>query len=119
MGKAPKANRTVPKTLQEVWKNRSIYLYISPFFILYAIFGLYPIIYSLVLSFQKWNGSGEMRFVGLLNYQALLKDPNFTKSVLNTLSIWCMNTIPMVVLALIFAFLLNLAILRGKAFYYL
>ena len=58
-----------------------------------------------------------MRFIGLLNYQVLLKDPNFIKSVWNTLSIWCMNTIPMVILALVFAFLLNLSILRGRSFF--
>lgn len=115
--KVPKAQNANGGVLKEVWKNRQIYLYISPFFILYAIFGLYPIIYSLILSFHKWNGAGEMQYIGLLNYQVLLKDPNFLKSVLNTLSIWCMNTIPMVILALIFAFLLNLAQLKGKAFF--
>ncbi|GAE92019.1 sugar ABC transporter permease [Gracilibacillus boraciitolerans JCM 21714] len=43
----------------------SAYLYISPFFILFAIFGLFPILFSFYLGFQKWNGLGEMEFVGL------------------------------------------------------
>ena len=103
--------------LGEIWSKRAIYLLISPFFILYAIFGLYPIVYSLILSFHKWSGMGEMQYVGLMNYQVLLKDPNFSKAVLNTLSIWCLNTIPMVILALIIAFVLNLATLKCKAFF--
>lgn len=103
--------------LREIRANRTIYLFISPFFILYAIFGLYPILHSLVISFHKWSGSGQMQYVGLLNYQFLFKDPTFIKAVLNTLIIWCLNTLPMVLLALIFAFLLNLSILRCKAFF--
>ena len=101
----------------EIRKNREIYLLICPFFILYAVFGLYPILYSLFLSFHKWNGSSAMEFVGLQNYQRLAADPVFVQSVTNTLTIWLINTIPMVILALVFAFLLNLATLRGKAFF--
>lgn len=95
--------------------NRMIYLLISPFFILYAIFGLYPILYSLILSFHKWSGSSTMEFAGLTNYRYLLQDAVFLKSVVNTLIIWCINTIPMVALALVFAFLLNSATLKWKA----
>ena len=101
----------------EIRKSREIYLLICPFFILYAVFGLYPILYSLFLSFHKWNGSSAMEFVGLQNYQRLAADPVFVQSVTNTLTIWLINTIPMVILALVFAFLLNLATLRGKAFF--
>ena len=104
-------------TLREIRKNRDIYLLISPFFILYAIFGLYPILYSLFLSFHKWSGSSAMEFIGLENYRHLISDPVFVQSVTNTMTIWLINTIPMVVLALIFAFLLNLATLKGKTFF--
>ena len=109
--------RTKKSLLDEIWSKRAIYLLISPFFLFYAVFGLYPIVYSLILSFHKWSGSGEMQYIGLLNYQVLLKDPNFSRAVLNTLSIWCLNTIPMVIMALIIAFLLNLASLKFKAFF--
>lgn len=103
---------------RETWKNiranRMVYLLISPFFILYAIFGLYPMFYSLGISFTKWNGSGEPQFAGLLNYQVLLQDSVFLKSILNTLIIWCISTIPMVFLALVLAFVLNANTLKGK-----
>lgn len=101
--------------MKEIRANRMIYLLISPFFLLYAVFGLYPMVYSLVLSFFKWSGSGEREFVGFLNYQYLIKDTMFWKAVLNTLIIWCLSTIPMVILALIFAFLLNLGTLKCRS----
>jgi cellobiose transport system permease protein len=105
-----------PKELLEaVRANRMVYVLISPFFILYAIFGLYPMVYSFLLSFFKWSGSGEKEFVGFLNYQYLFKDAVFLKSVVNTLIIWCLSTIPMVILALIFAFILNLGTLKCKS----
>lgn len=101
--------------LSEIKKNRSIYLYICPFFILYAIFGLYPMFYSFFLSFFKWSGTGAKKFVGLLNYKVLFIDTKFFYAVKNTLIIWFINTIPMVILALIFAFLLNIATLKFKS----
>ena len=115
MKKPPKARMSPAQLGAAIRANRMVYLLISPFFILYAIFGLYPIFYSLILSLHKWSGSGEMQFVGLRNYQYLFKDAVFLKSVLNTMIIWCINTIPMVLLALVFAFLLNSAALKFKA----
>ena len=37
-------------------KSRYGYLFIAPFFVVFAIFGLYPILYTVFLSFQKWDG---------------------------------------------------------------
>ena len=50
------------------------YLFIAPFFLLFCIFGIYPILFSIVLSFQDWNGApGAQQFVGLDNYNQLFK----------------------------------------------
>ncbi len=111
-GKREKKPGELAAAVRANWK---IYLLISPFFILYAVFGLYPMIYSLVLSFFRWSGSGEKELVGFLNYQYLIRDAMFWKAVLNTLIIWCLSTIPMVILALIFAFILNLGALKCKS----
>ena len=54
------------------------YLFICPFFILYAIFGLYPLASGLVMSLQD----NEL-FVGIANYQNVLTDDRFWKSILN------------------------------------
>lgn len=93
------------------------YLYISPFFIIFAIIGLYPAIFSLILAFQKWNGMGEMEFVGFNNFQVILTDPLFWKSVYNTIILGLMGTAPQLVVGLILAFLLNLTYLRFKTFF--
>jgi ABC-type sugar transport system permease subunit len=52
------------------------YLYISPFYILWAIFGAFPIAYSLFLAFHFWNGLAENPkiWVGLENFVDVLKD---------------------------------------------
>lgn len=93
------------------------YIFISPFYILFIIFGLFPIIFSAVLALNKWDGIGEMEFVGLQNFTRLIQDVEFWLSVYNTLIIWILGTVPMILLALIFAFLINLTIIKYKNFF--
>ena len=45
--------------LHDIYKNRMIYLLISPFFFIYGLFWIFPIFYSFFLSFHKWGGVGE------------------------------------------------------------
>lgn len=82
-------------------------LAISPFYVLFAVFGAFPVVFSLYLSFQDWDGIGDMRFVGLQQYGWLLQDSVFWHSVLNTFEIWFLSTVPMLFLALVLAFLLH------------
>ena len=95
----------------------SAYLYISPFFILFAIFGLFPILFSFYLGFQRWNGFGEMEFVGLRNFELILGDALFWKSLSNTLIIGILGTVPQLIVAILLAFALNSAIVRFKNFF--
>ncbi|MBW7457220.1 carbohydrate ABC transporter permease [Paenibacillus sepulcri] len=91
---------------------------ISPFFILFLIFGLFPILFSLYLSFHAWDGLGTMEYVGFRNFKNLLSDdPDFWKSVGNTFVIWFLSTLPQLFLALVSAFLLNAAFMRFKDFF--
>lgn len=91
---------------------------ISPFYILFLIFGLFPILFSLYLAFHAWDGLGEMEFVGLRNFRNLLTDdPDFWVSVGNTFAIWFLSTLPQLFLALVVAFLLNAAFMKFKNFY--
>ena len=85
------------------WKYLPHYLAVSPFFVLFAVFGLYPVLYSLFLALQRWDGVGPMQFVGLSNFQFLATDPLFWNAMGNTLIIWVMSTIPMTALALLIA----------------
>ncbi len=86
----------------------SPYLYISPFFILFAITGLFPLIYTAVVSVHEWNllgGQGD--FVGLQNYTDVLAQPTFWKSLRNTMSIFLLSSVPQVILAITLAALLD------------
>ena len=90
------------------------YLFISPFFLLFAVFGLYPIAFTFYLSFYKWDALGPMSFVGLQNYRFVTEDPLFWTSFTNTLLISAMGTIPQLILALLLAVFLNSSITKFK-----
>jgi ABC-type sugar transport system permease subunit len=68
------------------WQRRlAPYIFVAPFFILYAIFFLYPVLWALYLSFFRQVGIGSApRFVALDNYAKLLTDQKFLKAVVNT-----------------------------------
>ncbi|MCM2677075.1 sugar ABC transporter permease [Shouchella plakortidis] len=113
------SNATKPKKLMTQSKRDHIsaYLYISPFFLLFGVFGVFPILFTAYISFHKWNILGTKEFVGFTNYQWLLTDPLFWKALGNTMSIWLMSTIPQLALALVLAFVLNQALLKGRHFF--
>jgi multiple sugar transport system permease protein len=93
------------------------YIFISPFFLLFAVFGLFPIVFSLYLSLQVWNpvqGLGTMRYVGLENYVWLMDDPWFWRSITNTLWIAVASGVPQHVLAIPLAFALSRGIRRFR-----
>jgi cellobiose transport system permease protein len=92
------------------------YLAISPFFVLFGVFGLFPVLFTFFLAFQRWNGIGEMQFAGLDNFQYLVTDDTFWLSLWNTLVIWVISTVPTLSLALVLAVLINSAV-RAKGFY--
>lgn len=97
---------------EKISKNKTPYLFILPFYILFAIFMLYPIVYSFYLSFHQWNGSGPKIYVGLLNYMNLLKNRPFQQSLINSLIIFLEYVPGMTLLALILAALLNSKYIR-------
>jgi len=74
--------------LSDWWFHRqreiAPYVFVAPFFILFFAFSLYPVVHSLLLSFQKQVGLSAPVWVGLKNYGDLLHDPRFLRSVWNT-----------------------------------
>jgi multiple sugar transport system permease protein len=63
------------------------YVLLSPFVLLFAVFGLFPLLFSLLLAFQSWeptSGLEAMRYVGLENFAFALQDEWFWKSLKNT-----------------------------------
>lgn len=92
------------------------YLFISPFFVLFALFFLYPLIYSLVLSFSRFR-NGQMEFVGLDNYTFLFSDLLFWKSLSNTGLILLIQVPIMLFLAIFVAVLLNSDLLKYRGLF--
>lgn len=78
------------------WDRKySPYLYISPFFILFAVVGLFPLIYTAWVAAHDWDlimGQGE--FVGLENFTDVLTQRDFWVALRNTLSIFVLSTGP-------------------------
>lgn len=94
--------------LRRLDRKASPYLYISPFFLLFAVFGLFPLAYTGYVSLTDRNLlSPTTHFIGLDNYSALIHDSYFWNSVENTLGIFLLSTIPQLVLALVLAHVLN------------
>ena len=95
----------------------SPYLYISPFFLLFALTGLFPLLYTGWVSLHNWNLiGGQGKFIGFENFGFVLGQPYFWNAVGNTLSIFLLSSVPQVVLALLIAAVLD-ANLRAKTFW--
>jgi cellobiose transport system permease protein len=95
----------------------SPYLYISPFFILFAITGLFPLLYTGWVSLHDWDLiGGEGAFVGLENFSTILAQDFFWKALRNTISIFLLSSVPQVIMALVIATLLD-ANLRARTFW--
>ena len=63
------------------------YVFISPFLVLFAVFGVFPLLFSLYLAFQSWDPTGGLRameYVGLVNFTFALEDEWFWKALGNT-----------------------------------
>jgi multiple sugar transport system permease protein len=75
--------------VRKVRFDASPYLFILPFVVFCLILLLYPVVYSLALSFRQATVetfvSGDMPFNGLTQYQAALADPIFWRALLNTI----------------------------------
>jgi len=95
------------------------YAFISPFFILFAVFGLFPLLFSIWLSLHQWDaasGLAAMHWVGLENYKYAITDPWFSKSLLNTLWFAVVSGVPQHLVALPLAFFIHMSLKRSRNF---
>jgi multiple sugar transport system permease protein len=93
------------------------YLFNAPGLILFAIFTVYALYTSFMLSFQEWNLiDPDKEFIGLDNYREVLQDENFHEAIRNTVY-FTIGTVPLTMfIALLLALLLN-AKIRGLALF--
>jgi cellobiose transport system permease protein len=96
----------------------SPYLYIAPFFLIFAVVGLYPLIYTGYLSFFEWQKlhSAHGAYLGFQNYTFVLHDPMFWKAFWNTIGIFLLSSVPQVIIATVVAALLDTN-LRGRSWW--
>ncbi|PYE54624.1 carbohydrate ABC transporter permease [Deinococcus yavapaiensis] len=114
------ARATIPRERPSIgtrWNNfqrrYAPYIFISPFFILFLAFGLFPILFLAYLSFQEWQpsaGLGTMKFVGLRNYTDNLTDPAFWDALRHTFSLAVMSGVPQHLIAIPLAFAIHMGL---------
>src|SRR4030095_10598383 len=85
----------------------SSYLLVSPYLVHFIVFVLFPVGFSLFLTFHEWNIIGPMKYVGLSNYEKLIQDQYFLKSIGNTLVFLAIHIPLQIVIALGLASVLN------------
>lgn len=87
-------------------------VFIVPFFAVYALFSLYPMVYSIVLSLTDYEGfNHSISIIGFDNFVWVATQARFWQSLLNTIMIFIMNFIPQILFGLIFA-----AMFTGKTY---
>jgi cellobiose transport system permease protein len=109
--------RVLRGRLQRVDAKVSPYLYISPFFFLFGVFGLFPIGYTAWVALtDRTLLDPNWSYIGLENFTNLIHDSYFWNAVENTFGIFLISTIPQLAFALFLAYLLNTK-LRARTFF--
>jgi len=90
------------------------YLLVSPYMVHFILFVAFPVGFSIVLTFHKWNIISPMEYTGLNNYIRLFNDKTFLRSIGNTLIFLIIHIPLQIIVALFLAEILNQKIkLRG------
>lgn len=99
------------------------YIFCIPFMLAFLVFSLYPIIYTTIIGFTDLKGMGNVDFHFLenpfQNFEVIIKNPSFQKSLKNTVLIWVINFIPQILLALLLTawFTSNRRKIRGQGLF--
>lgn len=104
------------RTLLRLDRNTKGYFFILPYFLVMIALQLYPIVFTLGLSFTRPLNMFENEFAGLANYRRLLTNGIFYQSIFNTLWIWLWNYIPQIVFAVLLGVILTSYKMRGREF---
>jgi cellobiose transport system permease protein len=116
-GATPAGVRARRSVLRRLDARLSPYLFVSPFFLVFGVFGLFPLGYTAYVSLTDRNLLAPVsHFIGLHNYALLIHDSYFWNAVENTFGIWFLSTVPQLLLALAIAHVLNTK-LRARTFF--
>lgn len=109
----PPRHRTRHQRMREL----APYLFIAPFFLLFLVFGLFPLGFSIYLSLHQWDpaeGLAAMHWVGIDNYWFALTDPWFHRSLWNTLWFALVCGLPQHLVAVPLAYFIHTSFRRGR-----
>ncbi|MFD1020970.1 carbohydrate ABC transporter permease [Thalassobacillus hwangdonensis] len=87
--------------------NYKGYYFIAPFFLVFLVFNIYPILLTFYYTFTSYEGYGSPEFIGLDNYIRILTDTYFFEAFFNTLKIWGLNFVLQLGIALALAALFS------------
>lgn len=113
-GTVPQTGSGSRRPARRTWH---LYLSISPFFVLFAVFGLVPLGYAGWLSLHRWNGLSAPVYVGFDQFVRVFTDGAFFDALVTTVLIFVMAQIPLLVGALGAAAILSRLRGRALAFY--
>lgn len=79
---------STPVTAEPGWlaRNRQTVtplMFLLPGVLFFAVYVIFPVFQSFNISFYKWDGLGEAQYVGISNYEKLMKDGAFVTSLVN------------------------------------
>jgi ABC-type sugar transport system permease subunit len=113
-GTAGRPASLASRLLRQLWRFRAAYLAILPFYISFVVFNVYPLVYTVELSFHSWKGGQDWTPVGFENYARIFEDDVFRKALVNSLYYW-VGLVPLLTaMALIWATILNARRVRRR-----
>ena len=93
------------------------YVLLSPFVLLFLVFGVFPLCFSFYLAFQTWEptaGLASMKFVGLDNFAFAITDEWFWKSLKNTAWLALASGVPQHLIAIPLAYFIHTSFKRTR-----
>jgi multiple sugar transport system permease protein len=93
------------------------YVLLSPFVLLFLVFGVFPLCFSFYLAFQTWEptaGLASMKFVGLDNFEFAITDEWFWKSLKNTAWLALASGVPQHLIAIPLAYFIHTSFKRTR-----
>ena len=98
-------------------KRYSYWLLTAPGLVVFLLVIMFPVIYSVSLSFTEWSGYGTPKFVGMKNYIDILSDSIFLHGLRNNLLIVFISVFGQIPLGFIFAYILHRRMVNGGRFF--
>ncbi|HCG62986.1 MAG: sugar ABC transporter permease [Spirochaetae bacterium HGW-Spirochaetae-4] len=98
-------------------KRYSYWLLTAPGLVVFLLVIMFPVIYSVSLSFTEWSGYGTPKFVGMKNYIDILSDSIFLHGLRNNLLIVFISVFGQIPLGFIFAYILHRRMVGGGRFF--